>query len=112
MAVYFARLEERPIRIKIGYSSNVWYRLQGLCNQFRQDVTVLAIVPGDSRREYALQERFAFCRVPGQFEIFFPHRRLLDYIKAHRCKPMFREYVSRQEYERRRRAYSKLRLGF
>lgn len=57
MAVYFARLEQKPSRIKIGYSSNVWYRLQGLCNQFRQDVTVLAIVPGDTRREYVLQER-------------------------------------------------------
>jgi transcriptional regulator with XRE-family HTH domain len=63
--VYFARGADSGLW-KIGYSMLASARALSLAQQYGETVTVVAVVAGGSREEYALHRRFAALRVEGR----------------------------------------------
>lgn len=60
--IYFAQTNDNQY-IKIGYAKDAHKRLEGLQTGSPIGVKLLASQPGDAKIEYALHQRFAFCRV-------------------------------------------------
>lgn len=74
--IYFIRDEAGYI--KIGYATNVSYRMNALQTASRQKLTLLARVPGSTLDEKALHRRFRAARVRGEW--FRPTPELRAYI--------------------------------
>lgn len=78
MAVYFIR--NSAGHIKIGYSDDPNKRKAGFQTGNSLPLKILACMPGNRDDEQALHERFAECRMSGEW--FYPHERLLGFIDA------------------------------
>lgn len=89
--IYFARSGmEGPI--KIGSSRNPRQRVTDLAGAHHDEITLMAVAPGDSTDEFALHKRFADDRIRREW--FRPSEALLAYIKqvgrpleGMRCNP-------------------------
>ncbi len=64
--VYFAtRASDNAI--KIGMTSNLKRRLRDLRKEHKEEITLLASMPGDTKKEFSLHERFKTSRLDGEW---------------------------------------------
>lgn len=82
--IYFAKLGEGDrTRIKIGCSMDPEKRMRWLANEFKQAVTLLAVMDGEWAEEQAMHDKFEFCRVLAHNELFHPVPELIEFMKPH-----------------------------
>jgi hypothetical protein len=78
--VYFIQDVSGKGPVKIGYSSDVAKRLNGLRTASATDLRIVALVDGDRRQEAAFHERFATYRLHGEW--FEMHGALAEFIAS------------------------------
>lgn len=100
--VYFARVGKAGFPIKIGYSIRPLSRLDGLCNYYKREITLLAHIPSDT---WALEDEIHAKFAPWAlgYELFHPSPEIMAMIEAHKIEPLSRQYEERAPHHSRRK---------